>query len=80
MPEVSKQIPNNPAEFPFLKDFPLDISDLLDNFHDGIEIADVCIQAFTGFGSELPAIPQRITQEDHPWSPISNEGIGTGQR
>jgi hypothetical protein len=67
LPEVSKQIPNNPLEFPFLKNFPLDLSDLLDNFHDGIDIADICIQAF-----------KRITQEDLPWSPSSNEGIGTG--
>jgi hypothetical protein len=38
---VSKQFPNNPAEFPFLKNFPLDFSDLLGNIHDGIEIADI---------------------------------------
>jgi hypothetical protein len=39
--EVSKQIPNNPAEFPFLKNFPLDFSYFLGNIHDGIEIADI---------------------------------------
>jgi len=77
---VSKQIPNNPVEFPFHKNFPLDFSDLLGNFHDGIDIADVCIQTFTGFGSKHPAIPQQITQEDLPWSPISNEEIGTGRQ
>jgi hypothetical protein len=41
LPEVSKQIPNNPAEFPFLTYFPLDFSDLLGIIHDGIEIADI---------------------------------------
>jgi len=44
LPEVSKQIPNNPAEFPFLKNYPFDFSDLLGNIHFGIEIADILIQ------------------------------------
>jgi hypothetical protein len=41
LPEVSKQIPNNPAEFLFLNNYPLDFSDLLGNIHGGIEIADI---------------------------------------